>query len=62
MIQGAALVYSCLATFVLSSAERNRRSARPHPPIITYAGWTLMGTSFAMTGLLGMMAIQHSLA
>lgn len=60
MLQGAVLVYGVVTAFVLSSAERNRKTARPHSRMIHNAGWVLMGSSFGTAGLLGMMAIQHA--
>ncbi|WP_156679455.1 hypothetical protein [Sphingomonas profundi] len=61
MIEGAALLYSLTTAFVLTSAERNRKAARPHARRIVYAGWMLMGASFTGAGLLGITAIRHAL-
>jgi len=46
MIEAVAFAYSLMATFILCSAERNRRSARGHAIAIERFGLVLMGFSF----------------
>ncbi|MEQ6335153.1 hypothetical protein [Sphingobium sp. MK2] len=45
MVEFAALTYGLLASIILSAAQRNRRVARPHPPLLLYAGYLLCGLS-----------------
>jgi len=45
MVEFAALTYGLLASIILSAAQRNRRAARPHPPLLLYAGYLLCGLS-----------------
>lgn len=54
MFEFAALTYGLIASFVMASANNNRRAARAHPPFLILFGWVLM--SFSLTvgvGLLG---------
>jgi choline-glycine betaine transporter len=52
MIQFAALIYGVLASFIVSSATRNRREARDNPPELTLFAWALMSFSAATGALL----------
>lgn len=50
MFEFAALTYGVIASFIMASANRNRRDARVNPPILNLFGWTLM-TFSGTTGL-----------
>jgi hypothetical protein len=52
MLEVTAFAYSLLATFVLSSARRNRASQRCNALILDIFGNGLMAFSFAMAFLL----------
>jgi hypothetical protein len=45
MVEFAALTYGLLASIILSAAQRNRKLARPHPPLLLYVGYLLCGLS-----------------
>ncbi|MEC3911961.1 hypothetical protein U5A82_16220 [Sphingobium sp. CR2-8] len=45
MVEFAALTYGLLASVILSAAQRNRKLARPHPPVLLYIGYLLCGLS-----------------
>ena len=45
MMEFAALTYGLLASVILSAAQRNRKMARPHPPLLLYVGYLLCGLS-----------------
>lgn len=45
ILQFAVLVYGLTLSFVLSSASRNRREGRAHPPVLVYTGYVLCGIS-----------------
>lgn len=45
MVEFAALTYGLLASIILSAAQRNRKLARPHPPLLLYLGYMLCGLS-----------------
>ena len=45
MFEFAALTYGVLASVILSAAQRNRKLARPHPPLLLYVGYLLCGVS-----------------
>ena len=52
MLEFAAFSYTLLASFILSSADRNRRQRRPHQPLLKLAGIVLMAMSFTLAALL----------
>jgi Co/Zn/Cd efflux system component len=52
MLAVAGLAYSAIFSFVLSSAEHNRRNARAHSPTLTYVGYMLCGLTITAAGLL----------
>jgi ABC-type Na+ efflux pump permease subunit len=52
MIEFTAFTYTLLASFILSSAGRNRRDSRPHQPVLKLAGIVLMAMSFTLAALL----------
>lgn len=52
MFEFAAFTYTLLASFVLTSAGRNRRARRPHAPVLMLAGTVLMALSFTLSALL----------
>jgi hypothetical protein len=45
MVEFAALSYGLLASIILSAAQRNRKMARPHPPLLLYLGYLVCGLS-----------------
>jgi hypothetical protein len=45
MIEAVALTYGMLLSFVLSGASRNRKLARPNPPMLEYVGYVLFGVT-----------------
>jgi hypothetical protein len=59
MLEIAALTYSALMTFVLSSASRNRREGQPHPQVLLYVGYVLLGLTAAGAGLLPVWAAYN---
>jgi hypothetical protein len=61
MFAGVALGYGLVSAFVLSSAERNKREQRSHSVKLLYCGWTLMGVSFAGSGLMLLHAARTAL-
>ena len=52
MLEFAAFTYTLLASFVLSSADRNCRQARPHQPMLKLVGIVLMTMSLTLAMLL----------
>jgi hypothetical protein len=58
MMEFAALTYGLLASVILSSAQRNRKLARAHPPLLLYAGYLLCGLSAGLTIALGVVAFS----
>jgi len=52
MFEAAAFAYSLLATFILCSAERNRRQQRGHTVALERFGIALMAFSFTAAALL----------
>jgi hypothetical protein len=59
MLAFAGLIYSALLSFVLSSATRNKREGRTHPPMLLYVGYVLCGISAGGAALLPMWAAFH---
>ncbi len=47
MVEVAVATFGMLASFVLSGAERNRRAARPNPPMLEYTAFGLCAISAA---------------
>lgn len=47
MFEFVALTYGVLASFLMSSASRNRRDARKNPTIVNLVGWGMMSFSLA---------------
>lgn len=56
MFEFAVLTYGLLASIILSAAQRNRRLARPHPPILLYIGYLLCGLSIGAALILSHIA------
>lgn len=56
MMEFAALTYGLLASVILSAAQRNRKLARPHPPLLLYMGYLLCGLSAGLALALALMA------
>jgi hypothetical protein len=57
MVEFAALTYGLLASIILSAAQRNRKLARPHPPLLLYTGYLLCGLSGGLALALGCVAL-----
>ncbi len=57
MVEFAALTYGLLASVILSAAQRNRKLARPHPPLLLYIGYLLCGVSAGVALVLGYIAL-----
>ena len=58
MMEFAALTYGLLASVILSAAQRNRKMARPHPPLLLYVGYLLCGRSAGLALALGYVALS----
>ena len=56
MFEVAALTYGAVASFVLSSASRNRKAQRTNPPQVALLGWLLMSFS----GAAGVMLLGYA--
>ncbi|WP_336974457.1 hypothetical protein [Sphingobium aromaticiconvertens] len=56
MFEFAALTYGLLASVILSAAQRNRKLAKPHPPMLLYIGYLVCGLSAGLAIGLGTMA------
>ena len=52
MIEFAAITYGVVASFVLSSAGRNRAASKAHPPILRHVGYMLCGMSAGTCAIL----------
>ena len=59
MVQFAGLIYGLLLSFVLTSAARNTREGRAHPPILVYVGYVLCGISAGAAVMLPLWAGFH---
>ena len=57
MFEFAALSYGLLASIILSAAQRNRKLARPHPPLLLYMGYLLCGLSGGLALARGYLAL-----
>lgn len=57
MMEFAALTYGLLASVILSAAQRNRKLAQPHPPMLLYAGYLLCGLSAGLAAALAYVAV-----
>jgi hypothetical protein len=57
MLEFAVFTYGLLASFIWTSAERNRRAARPHPPILRHLGYLVVGISAGAAVVLSAIAI-----
>ncbi|MBH1993346.1 MAG: hypothetical protein I8H86_10720 [Sphingomonadaceae bacterium] len=62
MFEFAALTYGLLASVILSAAQRNRKLARPHPPMLVYLGYLLCGLSAGLALALAYIGITLILA
>lgn len=60
MMEFAALTYGLLASVILSAAQRNRKLAQPHPPLLLYAGYLVCGLSAGLTLALAYVAFTLS--
>ena len=52
MIEAAGFTFAMVLSFVFSSAVNNNRANRPHPPIMRYVGWGLVGALVAVSAVL----------
>ncbi|MDX3899959.1 MAG: hypothetical protein QHC40_05545 [Sphingobium sp.] len=59
MFEFAALTYGLLASVILSAAQRNRKLARPHPPLLLYMGYLLCGLSSGLAIVLAYIAMTQ---
>ncbi|WP_176591656.1 hypothetical protein [Sphingobium sp. EM0848] len=59
MMEFAALTYGLLASVILSAAQRNRRLARPHPPMLLCTGYILCGLSAGIAVILAYIALSQ---
>lgn len=59
MFEFAALTYGLLASVILSAAQRNRKMARPHPPMLLYVGYLLCGLSAGVAAVLAYIALSQ---
>ncbi len=62
MMEFAALTYGLLASVILSAAQRNRKMARPHSPMLLYVGYLLCGLSAGVAIALAWVAARLFLA
>ncbi len=62
MLEFAALTYTMLASFILSSAGRNRKARRPNHHMVDYVGWSLVALSLSLAFLFGARALLMALA
>lgn len=62
MMEFAALTYGLVASIVLSAAQRNRKLARPHSPMLFYVGHLLCGLSVGLVMILAYLVIRSLLA
>jgi hypothetical protein len=58
MVEFAALTYGLLASVILSAAQRNRKLAKPHPPLLLYMGYLLCGLSAGLALALGYVGLS----
>lgn len=61
MVEFAALTYGLLASIILSAAQRNRKLARPHPPMLFYVGYLMCGLSAGLVMILAYLALSSLL-
>ena len=59
MVEFAALTYGLLASVILSAAQRNRRLALPHPPMLLCTGYLLCGLSAGIAAILAYIALSQ---
>lgn len=59
MFEFAALTYGVLASVILSAAQRNRKLALPHPPMLLYTGYLLCGVSAGVAVILAYIALSQ---
>ncbi len=58
MFEFAALSYGLLASVILSAAQRNRKLAKPHPPMLLYMGYLMCGVSAGVAIALAFIAVR----
>ncbi len=58
MFEFAALSYGLLASVILSAAQRNRKLAKPHPPLLLYMGYLMCGVSAGVAIALAFIAVR----
>ncbi|KFG91806.1 putative membrane protein [Sphingobium herbicidovorans NBRC 16415] len=59
MFEFAALTYGVLTSVILSAAQRNRKLAQPHPPMLLSAGYLLCGVSAGVAVILAYIALSQ---
>lgn len=59
MFEFAAITYGLLASVILSAAQRNRKLAKPHPPMLLYIGYLVCGLSTGLAIALGTIAMTQ---
>lgn len=59
MFEFAALSYGLLASVILSAAQRNRKLAKPHPPLLLYMGYLMCGVSAGAAIALAFIAVRN---
>ena len=59
MMEFAALTYGLLASVILSAAQRNRKLAKPHPPLLLYTGYLLCGLSAGIAVILAYIGLSQ---
>ena len=61
MLNFLMMVYAVVVTFVLTSADRNRREARPHGAAILMAGQVAFSASATLAALLAVWVFMYQL-
>jgi hypothetical protein len=61
MMQFAVFLYGLCAGMILLIAQRNRREARPNPPMVMAMGWGLISMSSVLAVLLFAVALAMAM-
>lgn len=61
MLDFLMMIYMVVVTFVLASADRNRREARPHGTAIVMAGQVAFSASATLAALLATWVVMYAL-
>lgn len=66
MVELAAITYGVLASFVMASLTRNKRTARRNPPMLSLFAWCLagfsLGSAIMLIGYVGMKTLSGGAA